>query len=437
MTQKYKTVNGIRKNNPQWGHTASTAAMAVPFANQSTALAVVPAPTAPCMEEEEIVVVATPVYDAAVAQYHEEVEPEIFVGGYQGDDSLDELNGVMAKYEVPAGMLSKLLQLRQFDVAEIIVDDSGSMGLMTDAKDPNGNSMNRWWEAKYRISQMIEIMAYIPCPALTVYFLNRPNVLTLQRNQGELPTQFIQRVEDILIQAFQRGPAGTTPAREAIEASLNRNYGRATLRYFLGDGVPNGGTVACRQIQSMLMNRPNPERNPFTFFSCTNQDDQVEWMKDCEERAPYCAEFDDYLDESREILKDQGQAFPYSFGLHLVAQIVAAFNPHDLDAMDESIPFTRQVLDNLLGYQSSPAEYKYYFDSFVQAQHRLPLRPYQRNFVSRLPSLYPQFSSAAVALDIPEASQYKKQMKQYGAGGSTMYGSRGSAPPQDDCCVIL
>ena len=67
----------------------------------------------------------------------------------------------------------------------------------------------------------------------------------------------------------------------------------------------------------MLINRPSPERSPFTFMSCTGNDDDVEWMKECEEKAPYCSEFDDYGDESREILKDQGKAFPYSFGLHL------------------------------------------------------------------------------------------------------------------------
>mmetsp|Transcript_7856 Transcript_7856/g.16405 ORF Transcript_7856/g.16405 Transcript_7856/m.16405 type:complete len:437 (+) Transcript_7856:243-1553(+) len=436
MTAKYTTQNGIRKQNPAYVPPAVTpSAPPLPFVNKSTALAVIPVPAAAAAAEDEEEIVVTPMYEAAVAQYHEEVEPEIFVGAEQPDCGLDELNQVLAKYEVPAGMLAKLLDLRKFDAAEIIVDDSGSMTLQTDAKDPKGMPMNRWWEAKWRITQIMELMAYVLSPPLTVTFLNRPNVLHLQRSDGEVPTAYIQRVESILMEAFRVGPGGRTPAREAIEASLSRNGDKSVLRFFLGDGVPNGGEYACRQIENMLLHRPSPERNPFTFMSCTNNDSDVEWMKECEEKAPFCAEFDDYMDESREILKDQGQAFPYSFGLHLVAQIVAAFNPHDLDALDESVPLTRQTLDNLLGYQSSPQEYKYYYDCFVTAQRRLPQGHLQRTFVNQLPSLYAQFETAAIANDIPAAAEYKMRQRNQ---RNVVTGTRNYQPvAQDDCCVIL
>jgi hypothetical protein len=37
----------------------------------------------------------------------------------------------------------------------------------------------------------------------------------------------------------------------------------------------------------------------------------------------------------------QGEAIPYSFGFYLVCHLVAALNPTDLDALDESVPFTK------------------------------------------------------------------------------------------------
>ena len=43
-------------------------------------------------------------------------------------------------------------------------------------------------------------------------------------------------------------------------------------------------------------------------------------------------------------------------------------NPDDLDAMDESIPFTKFSLDNLLGVVSNDKTYKHYFDCFQKAQ---------------------------------------------------------------------
>jgi hypothetical protein len=126
MTQKYTTTNGIRKYNPAYVPTATSTIQVTPFVNQSTALPVISVPTAPSLDDEEIIVVPTQTYEAAVVAYHE-AEEEIYVGGYHGEgDSLDELNRILAKYEVPAGMLAKLLDVRQFQLIEIIVDDSGS-----------------------------------------------------------------------------------------------------------------------------------------------------------------------------------------------------------------------------------------------------------------------------------------------------------------------
>lgn len=206
-------------------------------------------------------------------------------------------------------MLSKLLDVSRFHSIEIIVDDSGSMGMMTDARDPvTRATMSRWTEARHRISQMVELLAHVACPPVRIRFLNRGNVVALTREAGELPAAFIERAEGAIRRAFAPPPSGTTPALEAIRESLGRHAGEATLRYFLGDGVPNGGRRAIDAIQEMVAKRAYPERNPFTFLSCTDQDDQVEWMKDCEERAPYCAELDDYGDESREVLGDQVRA---------------------------------------------------------------------------------------------------------------------------------
>jgi len=442
MTHKYTTNNGVRKYNTAYVPPPN-AAKAAPFINQATALPVIPAPTAPSLEEEEIVVVPTTSYEAAVVAYHEEVEQEIYFGGYEGEgDSLDDLNNIMAKYEVPAGMLAKLLQVKEFQLMEIIVDDSASMNCATDALDPiTGSKMSRWWEAKWRISQMIELLAYVPSPPIKIYFLNRSDIISIEKSVRELPSDYIKRAESILANAFGRSPGGNTPAREAIESSLCRNRSMKVMRYFLGDGVPNGGEAACKRIQDMIIHRPAPHNNPFTFMSCTDQDDQVEWMKTTEEKAPYCAELDDYLDEAREVLKDQGSAFPYSFGLHLVAQIVTAFNPHDLDALDESVPFTRSTLNDLLGYQSSPEEYRYYFDCFIVAQKKLPLKSFQQAFVRQLPSLYSDFLSAATAAEIPAAARYKQQVMQASSSRPGYIAeNRGNLPhaqASTDCCVIL
>ena len=429
MTTKYITQNGVRKYNTTYHPSPSAPVAPIPCQNQATALPVFSYANQHDILDEEIVV--APSYQLAVEQYNEiYVEAEVVPG--QSGSPIDQLSAVLARYEVPAGMLSKLLMLSEFDIAEFIVDDSGSMNAQTDAKGPQGQSMTRWQEAKQRIEEMMELIAYVPAPIFCIRFLNRSRVLELERSAGESPQAYHQRVTAVLDLEFSHSPSGSTPALQAIQNSLN-SYPpeKAVLRYFVGDGVPDGGAPAAQQIAQLIKHRRDPSRNPFTFMSCTNEDSQVEWMKDCEELAPYCSEFDDFKDESLEIIKDQGKALPYSYGLYLVAQIAAAFNPHDLDAMDESVPFTQQTLQDLMGYQVSPDEYKYYFDSFVHAQHLLQQTPAQRTFVDKLPSLYHEFVNASRSADIPAVAEYRSLMKQIQDLQTTR-----SQPVAQPCCVI-
>lgn len=433
---KYITVNGVRKLNPAW----KADALAPPFQNRATALPVVSHPDQKNLFADEKIVV-TPSYTQAVDQYQEIVVEGVLVvdeveNTSAGKHGLDELTKLLSRYEVPAGMLSKLLGLSDFEAAEIIVDDSGSMNAQTDARGTYGETQTRWVEAKSRILQMMELIAHVKAPPFSVRFLNRSKVLHLERNQGESPHGFYERVRALVDSEFSNYPNGTTPALERIRDSLGRYKGQSCVRYFMGDGVPNGGEQACRQIEQLLIHRANPVTNPFTFISCTNNDEDTEWMKQCEEIAPYCAEFDDYQDEAREILKDQGKAFPCSFGLYLVAQIVAAFNPHDLDAMDESVPFAKRTLDDLMGYQTTLQEYQYYFDSFLEAQRkqRFQQNYNQRAFVEKLPTLYSKFSTASRAADIIEVSDYRSRSKAAALQKSRQvpYANQG-----EECCIIL
>jgi hypothetical protein len=92
-------------------------------------------------------------------------------------------------------------------------------------------------------------------------------------------------------------------------------------------------------------------------------------MKDIEEIAPFTSECDDFSDERAEVVKDQGIAFPYTRGFWLISGLVAAMNPHDLDALDESIPLTKHTLDEILGRCHSAAEYSYYFNHNPHARY--------------------------------------------------------------------
>ncbi len=91
---------------------------------------------------------------------------------------------------------------------------------------------------------------------------------------------------------------------------MNSNYAKVA-RYFFGDGIPytpEGSTKDdIEAIKKLVLFRDNPYDNPITFLSCTDKTSEVEWMKDLEEVSPFVAEFDDFKEESSEVLGDQGK----------------------------------------------------------------------------------------------------------------------------------
>jgi hypothetical protein len=303
-----------------------------------------------------------------------------------------------------------VMMLSEYASLEFIIDDSGSMQMNSDTINPTTRRANtRWEEAHQRLKEMVEILAYVPFNQIGIEFLNRKDRVTLKRN-GQSPQDFLQGAIQQIDAQFARGPSGTTPALEKLQESFLRGQGVSIARYFFGDGLPNGGRRAISEIVRIVKNRQDPSMNPVTFISCTNEDEAVEWMKDCEEVAPFCSESDDYGDESREVLEDQGEALPYTRGFWLICQLVAAMNPDDLDAMDESVPFTKSTLDNLLGIQHNEESYRYYFDAFVRNQRNRRGYSETDRLKKNTRWNYQEFLRAPIAKSIPAVQQFNQQM---------------------------
>jgi len=411
--KKYVKVNGVMKLNPEfkrWQEAQTGVGTATSLPNSAQALPVVSS-MEDHMQLNNDLGTDIPLAESTDATIEMMQEPEFCVdAGMNPDTMVDEIGSVLSKYEVPMGLMNKLMMLSEYNSLEFIMDDSGSMQCATDTKDPaTGQSMSRWKEAQLRLKEMIEILAYVPFNQIMIQFLNRHDKIILTR-QGRTPVTFMEDAYRQIDAAFARGPAGTTPALEKLQESFIRGQGQSIARYFFGDGTPNGGVRAQQEIIKILKLRQDPAGNPMTFVSCTNEDDQVEWMKDAEEIAPYCSEADDFKDEGEEVLKDQGVALPYTKGFHLICTLVAAMNPDDLDAMDESVPFTKNTLDNLLGIQHNEESYRYYFDCFVNAQRARKVEGPMDQIKKNVRWNYNDFLRAPVAKDIPQVQQLKQQL---------------------------
>jgi len=433
IPKKYVKINGIMKMNPEYktwknqqnkaeaAGTSEAAKPATTVLNSSNALPVVSS-----MDDyeklNEDLNADIPLSESTSATIEMLQEPEIAAAsGLQPDDMIDELGKMLAKYEIPIGLTNKLLVLSEFQSLEFIIDDSGSMTLQTDTVDPTTKrNITRWEEARRRLLEMIEVVAYVPFTQIGIEFLNRKERIVLTKD-NRTPEAFLSDATSKINASFRTGPRGTTPAMEKLQESLLRGQGVNICRYFFGDGVPNGGKRAIEEIIKLLLHRENPEQNPITFISCTNEDEAVEWMKDAEEVVPYCSESDDFHDEAKEVTKDQGSALPFSKGFHLICQLVAALNPDDLDAMDECIPFTKFTLDNMLGFVSNDESYRHYFEHFVKAQRARTIEIDSRTGMpSRLDAIrkqtrwdYEAFLMAeGTRRKIPQVAQVQRQLRQ-------------------------
>jgi hypothetical protein len=189
---------------------------------------------------------------------------------------------------------------------------------------------------------------------------------------------------------------------------MRGNTNTMTMLYMLTDGEPDRGNMEIMDIKNFLTgvttNR-NARLNPFTFLACTNDEEDYLWMHEIEEVAigKYVAAVNDFRDEKEEVKKDQGVFFPYSRGFWLLANVVAAINPNDLDALDQHAPLTKPTLEGLLGRGVTPEEYRRYWTlhpTFLNQREPVFEPDYQ------------EFLTANIAIDIPSVQVFNRALAQ-------------------------
>ncbi|OGT42039.1 MAG: hypothetical protein A3F13_00825 [Gammaproteobacteria bacterium RIFCSPHIGHO2_12_FULL_40_19] len=427
VEKKFITVNGVLQRNPAWRdpNAAHSATPASTVASPAQALTIV---TSPDDAIDASALLKQPV-PASTAATIEIIQDEAIISQLNVNDGsvlLDGLSKIFAQHEVPVGLLNKLLMLNDYAL-NFKIDDSGSMQNTTDStvKDASSrhmmekfakaqrrsdSSMTRWEEAEDRLHVFIEMLAYVPSGPITFTFLNRQDTLVLDRTNKKTPEQFLADAHEKISALFVIQPSGNTPMLRNLK-NMFAQSSKKTMHYVLTDGVPSDGTA--KDVAKLVLERTNPQDNPLTFLSCTNEDSQAEWMKNIEEIAPFTAELDDFGDERKEVLKDQGSTFPYSKGFWLLGNLVAAINPDDLDALDESAPFTMGTMENLMGRALSQQEYDAYFGQHPAINTRVQVQdPLLATYKTHFAQNYPQFCRKdIVSGQIPCVQAYREEMR--------------------------
>jgi hypothetical protein len=152
--------------------------------------------------------------------------------------------------------------------------------------------MTRWQEAENRLHKMMDILAYIPTKTIEIRFLNARAVITIPR-EGKTPETFQGEAHSVISQTFMTVDVKyKTPTMKVLTAAFEMaaNFSDPTMIYLLTDGVPSDAPPEA--VAQLITRRPNPAATPLTLISCTNEDAEVEWMKQVEETAPFTSELD-------------------------------------------------------------------------------------------------------------------------------------------------
>lgn len=191
MAKKYIFENGVMKLNPEYAKEQAKQDNPTTVAQPTQALAIVSsmddvqAATQLQLKERGV---AMTLSDATVSSM-QIMQDDEFVESYKskkpldGGEVLEGLTGVFSRYEVPIGLVNKLLALSEYHL-NFIIDNSASMGsptdaLVGDASEPMksrllasgrkaAEKMTRWEEAEDRLHVLIEFLQYIPAQSLTI-----------------------------------------------------------------------------------------------------------------------------------------------------------------------------------------------------------------------------------------------------------------------------
>ena len=252
----------------------------------------------------------------------------------------------------------RLASLSNYELA-FIIDNSLSMNQRDGMRNPEtGLIMSRLEEAIHRLSNIADLLSYIPVKGITLRTLSgdhTPVIIDCQAPPLEIAGQIKNYLEFV-----NRSPrTSNTPLYTALATSLNENRNSPNPRiiYVLNDGMPNSGGGP-DSVCHLLRDGRCGEKNPVCLIACTDDQKSIAWMENADE-IPNIHVIDDFESEKKKIKDKQGNDFPVKEGFYAMSSLLGAID--DLfDKADENHIYSHNHYREILGREVSEAEYEAY-----------------------------------------------------------------------------
>ena len=241
----------------------------------------------------------------------------------------EKVEKLLEKYEIHPFFSEKLSILDDFEIV-CIIDDSGSM--KTPLNDHTGHA-TRWDELKNIINTVMDIALTFDDDGVDLHFLNRGTFMNVTNH-------------DILNEHLKPIPYGRTPLTRVANQVFDQyaHNPKKVLVLIATDRVPTNqqGYPDLKAFEECIRKR---DTNKFyvSFLACSDNDDEIGYLNTMDS-VPHVDILDDYYSEKKQILKIQGNKFPYSLQDHIVRLILGPIYS-EFDDLDEK-PIHKSIVSH-------------------------------------------------------------------------------------------
>lgn len=263
-----------------------------------------------------------------------------------------------------------LADLAKAGTINLIIDNSSSMTTRYQGSD--GIITNRWREAQRRLLNILPLIS-LAGVKIVFRFLNIQAGIS---RQDEYEFNFVQPSDSNDIRGLERklqsayefvhtvfanAPEGLTYVEKPLQSSF-QNHGGLTVLITDGDASDQSKALS-------LLNNRDVARNPLVVVACTNQSNEIGWIRNlARTQGSFVVMLDDYAVELGMLQAAHGPLLPYSNStwvlLHLVAPSKPGEDTKGLTVYHLAAAVNRELsteeLAEVLGYMPRAQEYAQY-----------------------------------------------------------------------------
>ena len=253
----------------------------------------------------------------------------------------------------------RLAALSNYEL-DFIIDNSLSMNQRDGMRNPEtGLIMSRLEEAIHRLSNIADLLSYIPVKGITLRTLSGDHT-PVDIGCHAPPHEIAGQIKDYLEYVNRSPRTSNTPLYTALFTSLNENRNSPNPRiiYVLNDGKPHSGGGP-ESVYQLLRDGRCGEKNPVCLIACTDDQKSIAWMNDADEIAENVHVIDDFDSEKEKIKAKQGQNFPVTEGFDAMSLLLGAID-NLFDKANENHIYSHNHYREIMGREVSEAEYEAY-----------------------------------------------------------------------------